>query len=62
MTNRDTFLSQLKLEAKKQAKLHENRLLPRQLDGVTSLIGTYPWQALLLLSGMTALVLELAKS
>jgi hypothetical protein len=54
-----SFLDQLQLQAKKQAKLHETRLLPRQLDSITSFVGNYPWQVLLALSGITALVIEL---
>ena len=53
------FLEQLQHQAQKQAVLHEKRLLPRQLDWLTSLVGNYPWQILLGLSFVTALVFEL---
>jgi hypothetical protein len=36
--------------------LETHRLLPRQLDPLTSLIGNYPWQILLISSGITTVV------
>jgi hypothetical protein len=52
------FLSKLEEEARLQAQLHTQRLIPAQLDWLTSLIGNYPWQFLLFFSGLTAVVLE----
>lgn len=61
MSSPDLFLTQLKQEAKKQAVLHEKRLLPRQVDWLTSYIGTYPWQTLLVSSGIVAVLLQMAR-
>ena len=55
----NTFIKQLQEQAQKQAQLHQKRLLPRQLDVITSFIGNYPWQVILVLSGITALMIEL---
>lgn len=52
------FLAQLQSQAQKQAVLHEKRILPRQLDGITSFIGNYPWQVIGVLSLLTALTLS----
>lgn len=52
------FLAQLESQAKKQAVLHERRLIPRQLDWFTSLVGNYPWQTLTIFSLVTAVVIE----
>ncbi len=49
------FLSNLEHQASLQAKLNSSRLLPKQLDSITSLIGNYPWQTLLAISGITAI-------
>lgn len=57
MMNQD-FLEQLQQQAQKQAVLHEKRVFPRQLDWLTSLVGNYPWQILLVVSLLTALVIE----
>jgi len=51
------FIAQLEKEAQKQAVLHENRLLPRQLDWLTTIIGNYSWQVILTLSLITAAIL-----
>lgn len=48
------FIAQLQQQAQKQALLHEKRLLPRQVDWITSIIGSYPWQVLAVASGLTA--------
>lgn len=55
------FLAKLQEEAALQAKLEHHRLLPPQLDFITSFIGRYPWQVLLTLSGITALVIEITR-
>jgi hypothetical protein len=57
--DKQVFLHQLQLQAEKQARLHYTRLLPPQLDFVTSFIGHYPWQVILVLSALTALVTEI---
>lgn len=50
------FLARLNQEAALQAKIHHHRLLPSQLDVFTSALGRYPWQLLLVVSGVTALL------
>lgn len=52
------FLQKLQQEAQLQAQLQSHRLLPQQLDGITSFIGRYSWQVIFVLSGLTALVLR----
>lgn len=54
------FLQQLEAQAHKQAVLHEKRLIPRQLDWFTSLVGNYPWQIIALVSLITAVVIEIS--
>lgn len=62
MSAQSSFLNRLQTEAALQSQLHKRRFLPHQLDGVTSLVGNYPWQILLVLSGLTALTWELIKA
>lgn len=52
------FLEKLQEQARLQARLNTRRFLPQQLDLVTSFIGQYSWQVLLVLSGLTALAIE----
>jgi len=52
------FLAQLQQQAAKQALVHTRRILPEQLDIFTSFIGRFPWQVILVLSGLVAVVLE----
>lgn len=61
MKNNDDsqLLLKLQSEARLQSKLYTNRLLPEQLDTFTSLIGRYPWQSLVLASGILAVGVEL---
>ncbi len=56
MTDSDLtdFLDRLQTEADLQARLHQQRFIPARLDALTSFIGRYPWQVVLLLSGLTA--------
>lgn len=54
----DFFLKQLQKEASLQSQLYSNRLLPEQLDRFTSVVGRYPWQSILLTSGIVALAVE----
>jgi len=53
------FLVRLQEEAALQARLHHRRLLPSQLDFVTSFIGKYSWQVLVVLSGLAAVLWEI---
>ncbi len=48
------FLDRLQDEASLQARLHQHRLIPSQLDALTSFIGRYPWQVIGVLAGLTA--------
>ncbi|MEN8253609.1 MAG: hypothetical protein ABFQ62_04510 [Patescibacteria group bacterium] len=59
MTLERDFLSKLQKEAKRQASLNKQSLLPKQLQGLAALIAKYPWQTLLGLSFISALVLEI---
>ena len=56
---KNNFLTELQQEAKVQKKLNEGRIFPEFLDDVTSFIGVYSWQALLSLSLITAIFVEL---
>lgn len=58
-TDTKTFLVKLQEEAALQSKLQLNRWLPEELDAITSTIGKYPWQVILVLSGVTSLLIEL---
>ncbi len=58
-TAREDFLVKLQHQASLQAPLNEHRWLPKQIDPVTSFIGNYPWQTLLIISGVTALLMRL---
>lgn len=57
MTNSD-FLDRLQAEAKLQAKLHQDRWLPSQLDPVVTLIAQYPWQTLSVAAVVTSMVVR----
>lgn len=52
------FLSKLQFEAQMQARLHANKVLPDKLDSIAAFVGNYPWQVLLVISGLTALGIE----
>ncbi|MDQ3008386.1 MAG: hypothetical protein M3Q81_02205 [bacterium] len=58
MQNSD-FVAKLQQEAQLQARLNQEHLIPSQLDWLTSFIGRYSWQVILLSSGVTALLLKL---
>jgi hypothetical protein len=55
----EVFLQKLQAEASFQADLHRTSVLPKQLDPLTALVGHYPWQVILVASGLMALLLEL---
>ncbi|PIY80953.1 MAG: hypothetical protein COY80_00075 [Candidatus Pacebacteria bacterium CG_4_10_14_0_8_um_filter_42_14] len=55
----NNFLKKLEEEAALQAKLSTTRIFPRELDALTSFIGRNSWQFVLVLSGLTALLIEL---
>ncbi len=56
--NKKQFLEKLQEQAQLQARLNSNRFLPTQLDSFTSFFGRYPWQVLLVASGITSLGIE----
>ena len=49
------FLQSLQQQAALQSKLSTTRVLPSQLDHFTTFVGNYPWQTILVLSGLSAL-------
>ncbi len=51
------FLTQLQSQAEKQAVLNQKRIIPRQFDVITSFIGNYPWQSILFLSIVSAILI-----
>lgn len=53
------FVSELQRQAKHQSLVHEKRLLPPQVDWLTSIIGNYPWQVILVLAVVGAVVWEI---
>lgn len=53
------FVSQLQDQAKQQSLLHKKRLLPKETDWVTSFIGNYPWQVMLVLAIIGAVIWEI---
>lgn len=53
------FVDRLQTEALKQAQLENTRLLPKNIDWLARLIGTHPWQMLLLTSFLTTILIEL---
>jgi len=57
-TSKD-FLSALQEEAALQARLEKHRLLPSGLDALTSFVGRYAWQVVLVTSGVVALGIEI---
>lgn len=58
MQDKKTFLGKLQQEAQFQSKLHTQKFLPTQFEGVASFIGRYPWQFLVSISGLTAFCIE----
>jgi len=60
MENSD-FLSRLQAEATLQARLHDQRFFPPQLDVLTSFIGRQAWKVLVFLAIITSLSLEFLK-
>jgi hypothetical protein len=60
MQNDQDFLELLQQQAAKQAKLETKRFIPPTFDGITSLIGRYPWQIITFLSALAAVVVTFA--
>jgi hypothetical protein len=57
--NTSSFITTLQQEAKKQSSLNQTRVFPQSLDPLTALVGNYPWQTVFILSGLTAVFLEI---
>ncbi|MCB9813456.1 MAG: hypothetical protein H6772_03555 [Pseudomonadales bacterium] len=56
---KNDFLSKLQNEALTQKKLNEMRIFPIFFDGLTSFVGIYSWQTLLILAIITTIFFEL---
>lgn len=52
----EDFLEKLQNEAELQSRLEKSPLLPRKIGGLLSFVALHPWQFLLVISGVTALV------
>jgi hypothetical protein len=57
----NSFLRELQKQAKLQSKLEDSRFFPRQLDWLMSFIGNYPWQFLLIFSGLSVFIWKLLR-
>jgi hypothetical protein len=55
------FLDKLQAQAKLQSQIAQSSVMPHFLDRVNSLIGNYPWQFLLAVSGLSAFLLSLSQ-
>ncbi|HCR80954.1 MAG TPA: hypothetical protein DIV47_00510 [Candidatus Pacebacteria bacterium] len=55
---RNQFLTKLTQEAQLQAKIYSHTVVPKQLEPVASFIGNHTWKALLIISGLMALLQE----
>jgi len=53
------FLTQLQQEAKLQKKLNQQRIFPSKLDTLTSFIGAYSWQVILVLAVITSFIFRI---
>jgi hypothetical protein len=53
-----SFLDELQKQAQIQSKLNKSSILPHQLDPFTAFVGNYPWQTIVVLSAVTAFVLN----
>lgn len=58
MKDRD-FVSLLQEQAYKQSMLNTKRILPQKIDGLTSFVGNYPWQVILFISVVGAVIWQL---
>jgi hypothetical protein len=52
------FLQHLEQEALRQKQLYRHRVLPPQLDALTTFVGTYAWQVLVIAAFVTAVLIE----
>lgn len=56
LSNQENFIKKLQSEALIQSRLEQNQLLPKKLGGLGRFVINYPWQVILVASGITALV------
>jgi hypothetical protein len=54
--SQEDFIQKLQSEVLFQSRLEQKKLLPKKLSGLGILVASYPWQVILVLSGITALV------
>lgn len=50
------FISLLQDQAQKQSMLNTRRILPKKMDAITSFIGNYSWQVILVISLVGAMI------
>jgi hypothetical protein len=55
-SNREDFIQKLQSEVLFQSRLEQKKLLPEKLDGLGRIVASYPWQTILVMSGITALI------
>lgn len=53
------FVALLQDQALKQSMLNTQRVLPRKMDALTSFIGNYPWQVILVMALIGSVIWEL---
>lgn len=56
LSNQEDFIKKLQSEVLFQSRLEKKQLLPKKLGGLGRFIANYPWQTILVLSGVTALI------
>lgn len=54
--SQEDFIQKLQSEVLFQSRLEQKKLLPKKLSSLGILVASYPWQAILVLSGISALV------
>ena len=58
-SSQEDFIQKLQTEVLFQSRLEQKKLLPAKLGGLGRLVASYPWQTMLIMSGMTALAKSL---
>ncbi|MBU0576503.1 hypothetical protein KJ654_02475 [Patescibacteria group bacterium] len=61
LSNPEDFIQRLQVEVLFQSQLEHRKLLPEKLGGLGRFIASYPWQVILVISGVTALVKALMR-
>ncbi len=59
--SKEDFLKLLETEAIYQSKLQQQRLLPKQLDVLAQLVGSFPWQIISVGSLVSAIAVQFIK-